>query len=285
MPELPEVETITRALRLPLMGQKIMKVETYTGQLRIPLDIDQRPEILDSKISRVHRRAKFVLIELDNLYVIVLHLGMSGSCRIEKADSPCIRHDHASFFLDNGLIWRFNDPRKFGLIKVCRIENRNSVPEEFKDFPPEPLSDQFSPTYLYKIVKNRKKPIKSVLMDNKLVVGVGNIYANESLFYSKIHPETPGFKLTRVQVAKLIKSTQDVLIQAIKAGGTTIADFSSVDGTEGKFSLDLAVYGRENEPCLECDKSFIIRKVLAGRSTFYCPVCQPEKPRRKRKAG
>ena len=274
MPELPEVETVTRALRPHLIDRQIVKTVTRIERLRNVLDIHQREDILWQRIISVNRRAKYIVIEMENLRVIILHLGMSGSCRIEKSLSTIRSHDHISWYLDNEMIWRFNDPRKFGMAKVDCIEKPGTFPRSLQQLPPEPLSENFSSTYLYQAIEGRTKAIKSILMDTNLVAGLGNIYASESLFLAGVNPQTPGGKLSAKPIEELVKSIRKVLREAIHAGGTTIANFKSVDGNEGKFSLQLHVYGKENKRCPRCRNGKIKRIAISGRSTFYCPHCQ-----------
>ena len=274
MPELPEVETVTRALRPHLINRTILQTVTGTRKLRNFLDIDKRDDILGPTITNVRRRAKYILVELENLKVIVIHLGMSGSCRLEPSQRPARSHDHVSWYLDNGMVWRLNDPRKFGLVKVDTIDEPGALPGALQQLPPEPLSADFSPNYLAQAFQRRTKAVKAILMDSQLVVGIGNIYACESLFLAGINPTTAGGIVSTGQIKKLIVCIQVVLTEAIQAGGTTIADFKSVDGQEGKFSRKLRVYGKENERCARCNDDVIRRIVISGRSTYYCPRCQ-----------
>ena len=274
MPELPEVETVTRALRPHLVDREIIRTLTGIRKLRNILDIDKREDILGQKISSVRRRAKYILVELENLKVIVIHLGMTGSCRIELSTDPIRSHDHVSWYLNNGMIWRYNDPRRFGLINVRTIDKPGALPEILANLPPEPLSANFTSIYLQQILLRRTKTIKAILIDSNLVAGIGNIYACESLFLAGINPMLAGAKVKTEQIEKLIASIRVVLKEAIKAGGTTISDFKSVDGNEGKFSHKLQVYGKEKKMCLRCREGIIKRIVISGRSTYYCPGCQ-----------
>ncbi|MFT5127919.1 MAG: formamidopyrimidine-DNA glycosylase [Rhodothermales bacterium] len=273
MPELPEVETVTNALRPHLLGQRILRVETHTPRLRHPLTIADSAEILDSPICGVRRRAKFVIVEAASGHGILVHLGMTGSCRIEAPDAPRRKHDHVDFFLENGQVWRYNDPRRFGIVQAHPL-NEDGLPEGYFDtWGPEPLEEYFDAAYLYAASRNRRCPIKSLIMDNKCVVGVGNIYASEALFRAGIRPQSRADALSKPKSARLVSEICGVLTDAIAAGGTTISDFRQVDGNEGKFARALAVYGRESAPCHSCETP--IRKlVIGGRSTFYCPRCQ-----------
>lgn len=273
MPELPEVETVANALRPHLMGRRITRVYTYTARLRHDLTIADSAEILDQPICGVHRRAKFVIVATDRCHGILMHLGMTGSCRIEAPEDERRKHDHVEFYLDDGRVWRYNDPRRFGVMQVHPLGPDGLPLHVFDDWGPEPLSDEFDGPHLYTASRKRRTPIKSLIMDNKCVVGCGNIYASESCFRAGIRPHKRADSMSKPKCARLATEIREVLADAIAAGGTTISDYRQVDGKEGYFARELAVYGREGEPCRSCATS--IRKlVIAGRSTFYCPSCQ-----------
>ena len=274
MPELPEVETITNALRPHLINKNLVSIIPRTEMLRYPLDIGDYPALVESQIKSVRRRAKFIVIELSCSFSILIHLGMTGSIRIENSGGKLIRHDHLILKLDDDKSMIFNDPRKFGSVKVYKIEQSGQFPEILKPLPPEPLDDSFNNDYLLPIVKGRSKAIKSVLMDNKLVTGVGNIYACEALFLAGINPMKSSSKLSKKQCQNLINSIKTVLTDSIKLGGTTISDYKKVDGSEGKYSLKLKVYGKERESCVNKCGSTIKRIKTCGRSTYYCTHCQ-----------
>ena len=273
MPELPEVETVTNALRPHLVGRCITNVEAHTAQLRTPVVVHQHPEICGATIIAVRRRAKYMLVELDRCLVILVHLGMTGSCRIVTASSSSVEHEHIVVYLDDGMTWRYRDPRRFGMFEVHLIDKEGVTPECLTGFGPEPLAAEFTAKYLRNVCRQRQKPIKNLVMDNACVVGVGNIYASESLYRARIHPGTPAARLSAVRCERLVTAVRQVLQDAIDAGGTTISDFQTVDGSEGKFSRHLDVYDRAGEPCHACSRD-IRRVVMAGRSTFYCPACQ-----------
>jgi len=273
MPELPEVETVTNALRPHLVGRCITTVEARTTQLRTPVVVHQHPEICGATIIAVRRRAKYILVKLDRCLVILVHLGMTGSCRIVTAASPSVDHEHIIVYLDDGMTWRYRDPRRFGMFEVHPIGEEEFIPEFLAAFGPEPLAAEFTAKYLQDVCQQRQKPIKNLVMDNACVVGVGNIYASEALYRARIHPGTPAARLSAVRCDRLVTAVRQVLQDAIDAGGTTISDFQTVDGSEGKFSRHLDVYGRAGEPCHACSRD-IRRVVMAGRSTFYCPACQ-----------
>ncbi len=274
MPELPEVETVANALRPHLVGRRITSAEVFIDKLRNTLDVHERTEIIGAKIRVVGRRAKYILVELDNCHAIVIHLGMSGSCRIESSDAPTTRHDHVILHLDDDMSMRFNDPRRFGLFRIERIASLGTLPSFLQNLPPEPLGPDFTTAYLRNILKGRKRDIKSVLLDAGLIAGVGNIYACESLFLAGINPRVKSGRLSEKRCRLLVESTRGVLKRALQCGGSTIRSFKSVDGSEGKFTRELMAYGKEGKDCPRCPRGTIKRIVMGGRSTYYCPACQ-----------
>jgi formamidopyrimidine-DNA glycosylase len=274
MPELPEVETVTNALRPHLIGRRIERVDTYTERLRGVLDLEDRDELVDAEIVDVRRRSKYIIAELNNGSCLLMHLGMTGSFRTVPAGTERLKHEHVIFLLDNDVSWRYTDPRRFGIMEVHPLPEAGGVPEALGGLGPEPLSDDFPPLHLHDVSRGKKQPIKSFLMDNHNVVGVGNIYASESLFRSRIHPRTPAGRLSKERHRRLHAAICEVLGDAIKAGGSTIADFKGVDGSEGKFAQHLDVYARDGQPCSRCPDETVRKIVMSGRSTFYCPKCQ-----------
>jgi len=274
VPELPEVETVMQALKSQLIGEKFTSINTYISKLRAPLDIVDRPELLKQPIIKLWRRAKYIIIELENNYKLINHLGMTGSWRLESPSLQRQKNDHAEFYLSSGLVLRYNDPRRFGQLIIIAPDFNLLQHKLFANLAPEPLTDKFTITWLADACKRKKKPIKSLIMDNALVVGVGNIYASESLFWAKIHPNTIAGKISKVRLERLVESIKTVLSEAIKAGGSTIIDYTSVNGEEGNFSRKLMVYGRAGEACRKCKKAKIRHTVHSGRSTYYCPQCQ-----------
>jgi len=274
MPELPEVETIAKALRPHFRGRKIKKVVVCTKMLRYPIEFHQHEGLLSGNIIDVRRRAKYIIVEFDTLQVLLIHLGMTGSFRIQRSPVETIRHDHVVLFLDDGNTVIYNDPRKFGFFKFCSISSPGSVPLSLQCLPPEPLGSQFDSRYLKTKLCGRKKAIKAALMDNALVCGVGNIYSCEALFDAGISPLTAAGALSLTQCQELVTSIKKVLKKSIKLGGTTISDFKKLDGSEGKFQIELKVYGNEGHQCGVCKKEEIRKMKISGRSTFYCPSCQ-----------
>jgi len=274
VPELPEVETICRALRPHLVGRYLRGVRTFVEALRQPLDRRALVSLVGRRIVAVRRRAKFLLVEFTDRRLLLMHLGMSGSCRICPDNAPRRKHEHIIWELDNGQTWRYGDPRRFGLVQVQVIRKRGALPSCLCGLPPEPLSRGFNGAYLASICRGRSRPIKSVLLDQTLVAGVGNIYASEALHRAGISPVRRAATLSREECARLAHAIRTTLRQAIAAGGTTIADFRSADGSPGGFQVKLFVYGREGEPCRRCRRGRIRRLVLSSRSTYYCPDCQ-----------
>ncbi|OBW94303.1 bifunctional DNA-formamidopyrimidine glycosylase/DNA-(apurinic or apyrimidinic site) lyase [Gallibacterium salpingitidis] len=268
MPELPEVET-TRQGILPYTQDQIIKhIVVRTPRLRWVIS-KTLSEIKNERIIKVSRRAKYLIFHLELGYIIV-HLGMSGSLRLVSEDDTVDKHDHVDMVLSNGKILRYNDPRKFGAWLWTESLEDFSL---FEKLGPEPLSSLFTGEYLFKVSRNRKTKVKSWLMNNEIVVGVGNIYANEVLFDCRIHPNLAVNELTQEQCHLLAESIKRILQQAIQQGGTTLQDFMQPDGRPGYFKQALNVYGRKNEPCIRCGHP-IETVVIGQRSSFYCPICQ-----------
>lgn len=270
MPELPEVETTLQGLKPHILNKKICKVIVRQPKLRWPVISNISSLTRDKTILSCSRRAKYLLLELENGYII-LHLGMSGKLRIASSDDKVQKHDHVDIVLDNKNAIRFTDHRRFGCVLWSKEE-----PEEhklLKNLGPEPLTCDFNTNYLFSITNKRNTPIKSLIMNNKHVVGVGNIYACESLFLSKIDPRRKASTLSKDKVKELVKNIKLVLKAAIKAGGTSFRDFLKSDGNPGYFKQKLKVYGKKAESCNTC-KTPIESVILAQRNTFFCPNCQ-----------
>ena len=272
MPELPEVETVAAALRQHLPEKRITAVVARCERLRRPIPITALQNEVNSLIHKVRRRAKYLLIDLSSGRTLVIHLGMSGTLRLVPENERPERHDHIDIKLDDGSTLRYRDPRRFGLV-ILATPGADGRITELGNLAPEPLSEEFNPDYLFQLSRKRTTPIKTFIMDQRRVVGVGNIYASESLFRARIRPTYKTGNLSRKQCRLLVQIIKQVLKEAIAVGGTTISDFHGVDGSEGTFVLSLQVYGRTGEPCTECGTT--IKKItLGGRSTFYCPKCQ-----------
>jgi len=271
MPELPEIETTCRAIRPYLVEQTIKHITIRHQQLRLPVSSELVTDITGQIIEAVVRRAKYLLLQLSQGYLLI-HLGMSGHLRFISNDNLPGKHDHIDLELQNGLILRYNDPRRFGL--WVYIDDSPFEHKLLKHLGPEPLLEDFNTDYLAKRALHKTQSVKAFIMDNTIVVGVGNIYATESLFLAGIHPLRPAGSLTLVETGKLVIYIKQVLHKAIAAGGTTLKDFYSADGKPGYFAQDLMVYGRQNKKCFQCD-SILEHSRIAGRNSTFCPVCQP----------
>lgn len=273
MPELPEVETIRRGLQQYLPGRRVEAVRVREPRLRWPVDEDAlHTWALGRHVREVDRRAKYLLIHLQGGGSLVLHLGMSGRLLMVPRATELEKHDHVIFGFDDGRELRFRDPRRFGMVDAVPTETLATY-VRFRDLGVEPLTGLPGAEALHERMRRSHKPIKNVLMDAQVLVGVGNIYANEALFYAGLHPTTPARDLSAADWRGLLEALRRVLEDAIEAGGTTVNDFMDSNGEIGYFQLSLAVYGRAGEPCPRCGTA-IERLVLAGRSSFFCPQCQ-----------
>ena len=273
MPELPEVEVIRRGLASTLTGRRITRVVIQNRRLRLPLRRGRLKGWVEGReVTSVSRRAKYLLITMESGARLVIHLGMSGRLAFVTAGTPPRDHDHVRFVLDGGLELRFNDARRFGSVQVVTPEGGDGA-ELFAGIGPEPFSRAFSATYLLARTRERKRPIKNLLMDGTVVAGIGNIYANEALFVAGIDPVWPAGELDRDDCRRLVRGCRQVLERAIACGGTTISDFVNSSGVAGSFQCELQVYGRDGEGCRRCG-SPIRRRVLAGRAAYSCPGCQ-----------
>ncbi|MBT3287676.1 MAG: bifunctional DNA-formamidopyrimidine glycosylase/DNA-(apurinic or apyrimidinic site) lyase [Victivallales bacterium] len=275
MPELPEVETVRRALARHLPGATVTAVELRVDRLRKPLSREQLEGVCVGRgIRTVRRRAKYLLVDLDDGGGLRLHLGMTGSMRVDAEGVPALPHDRICWPLADGRVWRFNDPRRFGSAEAY-VDLQAAEPDLFAAFGPEPLEDTFTGAYLRGASHGRRASIKSLIMDQRIVVGVGNIYASESLHRAGILPSRQGGRVSAVRCQRLAEEIKEVLAEAIELGGTTISDFRAPDGSEGRFTVHLGVYGRDGQDCPRCGPGHAVRRrVLAGRGTFYCPNCQ-----------
>jgi formamidopyrimidine-DNA glycosylase len=270
MPELPEVETTRRGIEPHAAGRRIVALAVYEPRLRWRIQEDVPQQVAGQRILHVARRAKYLLLELES-GTLMLHLGMSGNLRVLPADTPRLTHDHLDLVLDSGSTLRFNDPRRFGSLHYAR----GNVLEHplLADLAPEPFDAAFNTEYLWGITRRRRVAIKQLLMNSKLVVGVGNIYANEALFRAKIRPRRQARSLSRLEVGRLVRAVRSVLAMAIRVGGTTLRDYVGADGAPGYFAQKLYVYERHTEPCRNCRTP--VRQLIQGqRSTYYCPTCQ-----------
>ena len=269
MPELPEVEVCRRGIEPHILNQNVTDVVVRNAKMRWPIT-PTISDICGEKIIHVNRRAKYLLLGTSK-GILMLHLGMSGTIRIIDKDTPIKKHDHFDLVLKNGLALRLNDPRRFGSV-LWITEDINQHPL-IKKLGPEPLSPNFTDNYLYKKSRNKTVPIKTFLMNNHVVVGVGNIYANESLFKAGIDPRKQAGKVPKKDYFELTRHIKQTLAYAIEQGGTTLKDFTQVDGKPGYFAQSLLVYGRAGQACLTCKETLLeIRQ--SNRSSVYCPTCQ-----------
>ena len=270
MPELPEVETVRRGIEPHLVGRRIEEVVVRESRLRLPVDPGLAGELAGRVVEAVGRRGKYLLIA-SGPGAVLMHLGMSGSLRLVTADTVPGRHDHVDIRLDDGRALRFNDPRRFGLVVWAPdtpLEHRLLA-----RLGPEPLDPAWDGTALRAVAVRRRSAIKAVLMEARVVVGVGNIYASEALFRAGIHPLRPACRISARRYEALATAVKAVLTEAIEQGGTTLRDFVAEDGRPGYFQQSLHVYGRTGRPCGRCGRP--IRETrLAGRSSYYCPGCQ-----------
>jgi formamidopyrimidine-DNA glycosylase len=268
MPELPEVETTLRAIK-KFQGQNLTNIKVHNRNLRWAVDKDLEINSRNQKLINLRRRAKYIIFELENTNLL-LHLGMSGSLRILKSENNYfLKHDHIEFIFDNEKII-YNDPRRFGSLHITKNVNNHRL---ISALGPEPLSKNFNGAYLLDCCKSSKANIKTLLMNQKNVVGIGNIYASESLYLSKINPQKESQKLDLEECKRIVSSSKKVLNEAIKVGGTTLKDFYSADGSPGYFKIKLNVYGRNGQKCKKCEEE-IVKVIINQRATFYCPVCQ-----------
>ena len=270
MPELPEVETVVRALRQRIVGRRMLAVNASVNRLRTRIDISAlRAHCCGQTIRNVTRRAKYIRILFESGGGLLLHLGMTGAFRVETTDTARSAYDRVWWNLDDGSSWRFEDIRRFGSVQTVSADEWEGM---LAHLGPEPLGPNFSGEVLFHLSRGRRVSVKTLIMDQRRVVGLGNIYANEALFRARIRPTRMASRLSKAVCARLHMCIVEVLSEAIEQGGTTISDFKGLDGSEGRFHLMLDVYGRGGEEC-RCG-TLVKRIVHGGRATFYCPHCQ-----------
>jgi formamidopyrimidine-DNA glycosylase len=270
LPELPEVETTRRGIAPHVEGKRVKEVLVRDSRLRWPVTPTLAAELRGQTIDTIERRAKYLLLHT-KAGTLLAHLGMSGSFRIVEPAEPVRKHDHVDIVLANNRILRFHDPRRFG----CMLWVKDDLHEHplLAGLGPEPLSKELTGEYLFARSRKRSAPVKSFIMDQRIVVGVGNIYANEALFGAGISPRRKSGAVTRAQFAALVAEIKAVLKRSIKSGGTTLRDFVGSDGAPGYFIQELQVYGRGGEPCARC-RSKLTEFRQGQRTTVYCPKCQ-----------
>ncbi|MDR2831399.1 MAG: bifunctional DNA-formamidopyrimidine glycosylase/DNA-(apurinic or apyrimidinic site) lyase [Rickettsiales bacterium] len=269
MPELPEVEVISNFLLDKIKNKQISNVTVNNWNLRVPITKNIDDVLKNKVVSDIKRRGKYMIWNTDNVAVII-HLGMSGKLIYAECNQAQNKHDHVVFLFSDNTSIIFNDPRRFGLVIVLNKEQEMNF---FDDFGIEPLTDEFNGNYLQKLLKNKKVNIKSALINNKLIVGVGNIYASESLFRARLSPLRPAQDLTYRECEKLAAEIKNTLNDAITAGGSTLKDYAQPSGSVGYFQNSFYVYGKVQKPCKICNNIItLIRQ--NGRSTYFCNVCQ-----------
>lgn len=282
MPELPEVETVRRGLAPTMEGVVIAKAEVNRPDLRWPFPTNMADRLTGKRVLRLRRRSKYILADLDSGETALIHLGMSGRMLVSGDplgqfvhDHPATqKHDHVVLHMENGARITFNDPRRFGAMDLLVTDHAEAHPL-LAAIGPEPFGNSFDEPYLIAALTNRKTPMKSALLDQKTVAGLGNIYVCEALFRSKIHPARPAWRVSKDRISRLVPIIRTVLSDAIESGGSSLRDFRQADGELGYFQHSFDVYGREGAPCRTPGCTSTIRRIVqSGRSTFYCPSCQ-----------
>ncbi len=272
MPELPEVETTLRGIAPHIQGKSVMSATVRQTKLRWPVPGDLNSILQRQTVLSCSRRGKYLIVRFQT-GILLIHLGMSGSLRIFRKDNhtPPEKHDHIDLLFGDGTLLRYHDPRRFGafLWYPGAVETHPLLAK----LGPEPLSTEFNAAYLAAALTKRQSPVKSALMDNTVVVGIGNIYANESLFLAGIAPDRPASSLTAPEIALLTETIRSVLHRAIEKGGSTLRDFVDSEGKSGYFQQEYRVYGRHRQACLKCGTP-IEKSIIGQRGTFYCPHCQ-----------
>jgi formamidopyrimidine-DNA glycosylase len=277
MPELPEVETVCRGLAAAMQGHRIAAAEARRPDLRFPLPADFAARLAGRRVDRIARRAKYIRVFLDDGWVLVVHLGMSGRMTIDApgaGPAEPTRHEHVVMTLDSGVRIGFVDPRRFGFMDLIAADALDAHPW-FAQLGPEPLGNGFDPVGLSAALRGRRTPIKAALLDQRVVAGLGNIYVCEALFRSGISPRRLAATVAGRRAERLVPAVRAVLEEAIAAGGSTLRDHAQPSGELGYFQHDFRVYGREGTPCPGCDCGGAVRRIVqGGRSTFYCPARQ-----------
>jgi len=269
MPELPEVETSCRGISPHCLNHTIISIDVRQPKLRWPVEPELSVKLEQQEITAVKRRGKYIIIETSK-GSLMIHLGMSGSLRVVEPSYPLSKHDHIDICLSNDKIIRYNDPRRFG----CFVLNTEGEQHKLlAKLGVEPLSELFDTHYLYEICSKRKTPIKAIIMNSRIVVGVGNIYAQEALFKARIYPNRSANNISKKRIELLVEAIKITLAKAIKAGGTSLKDFTAADGKPGYFQQTLEVYGRAGDNCNICQKQ-LKQSVINQRTTVYCSNCQ-----------
>lgn len=271
MPELPEVETTRRGITARVVGQKIIRLEVHQTQLRWPVEVEQlRASVVNSTFCEISRRGKYLIFD-NSRGAMICHLGMSGSLRIVTDFQPRRKHDHVEWWLENGDVMRFHDPRRFGCVLWMKSDiNQHRL---LRNLGPEPLSETFNGRYLHQKARGRKQAIKQFIMNSQVVVGVGNIYASEALFLAGIHPSRQAGRISAARYELLAGAIKITLQDAIASGGTTLRDFVDSRGEPGYFRQKLNVYEKSGLSCCRCARP--VKRIVQGqRATYYCSGCQ-----------
>jgi formamidopyrimidine-DNA glycosylase len=269
MPELPEVETTVRGLAPVLDGERLVTVEPRRADLRKAIPVDLRQRMTGARVAGLGRRAKYGLVDTDRGDTMIFHLGMSGRWRVDPSEP--LAHDHLLIETESGRSVVLNDPRRFGFLDLVPTAELDAYPP-FAAMGPEPLGPDFTGAYLASALDGRSAPIKAMLLDQRIVAGLGNIYVCEALHLARIAPSRAAGQIAKARLDRLTDAVREVLLAAIEAGGSTLRDYARPDGELGYFSKQFLVYGREGEPC-HCGGT-VKRRVENGRSTFWCPRCQ-----------
>jgi formamidopyrimidine-DNA glycosylase len=282
MPELPEVETIMRGVSLFLEGATIKKVSLNRPDLRWPFPENFADRLSEAKVLGLKRRSKYILVDLSTYETLLIHLGMSGRILISgskignfvREPAKVSKHDHVIFELNDGTIITYNDPRRFGAMDLAKTSDLNNH-KFLKKLGPEPLGNNFNSDYLRTSLSKKESPIKNVLLDQSVVSGLGNIYVCEALFMSGISPKKKAFKVSKSKCEELVQNIRKILNAAIQAGGSSLKDFTDIQGNSGYFQFEFYVYGRDSKRCKTRNCGRNIKRIFqSGRSSFYCPNCQ-----------
>lgn len=275
MPELPEVEVILQGISPHFVKRTITNFGWSGKKLRLDLPTKElQNRLIGATVLRSYRRAKYMVFVLDNGHSLIIHLGMTGNLGIFQPIDHLAKHDHFWCTLDNNTQLRYNDTRRFGSIQIIKTDNKEILEQElFTNLGPEPFWDEFSAAYLFKKAKNKSISVKTFLMSGEVVVGVGNIYANEGLFRAGISPRRAAKSLRKKDWQVIVENIRAVLLHAIDCGGSTISDFVDASGQSGYFQMNFKVYGKKGEPCPNCQETIITEKIN-GRASFFCSSCQ-----------
>lgn len=277
MPELPEVEVICRGLQPHIVGKRISAVYCSGKKLRSAVDcVKMRSELNNQRIIALTRRAKYLLMEMEQGTVLIIHLGMTGNMGIFAEGSALKKHDHICWTLADNTELRFNDTRRFGAVHLLLAKDAaDNIKTFFSATGPEPFSRACSAAYLQERAARRSQAVKNFIMDSHIIAGIGNIYANESLFRAAIHPARPASSLNAKEWKRLLTIIRKTLKHAIECGGSTISDFVNASGDGGYFQMNFQIYGKNGEQCRQC-RAIIQKTTLGGRASFFCPTCQTE---------